>query len=67
MKSIPLVVKLRWKFFQEKVSKRTGEVAPPGPCSDSVFTKNLVNKEVKGRDVLEHQAAYFKDTHQVPN
>ena len=56
---------LHENIFKEKVIKKTGEIAPPGPCSDSVYTKNLVKKDVKGRDILEHQAAYFKETHKV--
>ena len=45
--------------------KRVSEGAETGPVAESVHEKRLVSKNVRAKDILDHHAAYFKDTHKV--
>jgi len=51
------------KKSKDRSSKKSGDNIEIGSSFESVFSKNLISPTVRARDILDHHAAYNKDTH----
>jgi len=50
------------KKSKDKPAKKSVESGEVGPVSSSVFSKDLVSKDLRGRDILDNHAAYNKQS-----
>jgi len=50
------------KKSKDRSSKKSGDSIEIGSSFESVFSKNLISPTVRARDILDHHAAYNKDT-----